>query len=207
MNAAGQVAVNSAPYVAGHCFFNALENALRYRQPTKVLQLGAGGDSDWRKRYKRTDGGSYDVNSAFSLKHVPLSNSGARLVDWSRRYDVLELSKVRRQVAVVQRAAAFLHGEPGGLFHIYAMMVAAHGGAPGGPTVAELRRAPTMRTHATCTSLNISKYYHQRSIMNAAIDLSTPAMSLWWYVNNSDMTAAVLALRPAPANRCPLPPR
>ena len=108
MNAAGQVAVNSAPYVAGHCFFNALENALRYRQPTKVLQLGAGGDSDWRKRYKRTDGGSYDVNSAFSLKHVPLSNSGARLVDWSRRYDVLELSKVRRQVAVVQRAAAFL---------------------------------------------------------------------------------------------------
>jgi len=153
MNAAGQVAVNSAPYVAGHCFFNALENALRYRQPTKVLQLGAGGDSDWRKRYKRTDGGSYDVNSAFSLKHVPLSNSGARLVDWSRRYDVLELSKVRRQVAVVQRAAAFLHGEPGGLFHIYAMMVAAHGGAPGGPTVAELRRAPTMRTHATCTSL------------------------------------------------------
>ena len=123
MNAAGQVAVNSAPYVAGHCFFNALENALRYRQPTKVLQLGAGGDSDWRKRYKRTDGGSYDVNSAFSLKHVPLSNSGARLVDWSRRYDVLELSKVRRQVAVVQRAAAFLHGEPGGLFHIYAMMV------------------------------------------------------------------------------------
>ena len=118
MNAAGQVAVNSAPYVAGHCFFNALENALRYRQPTKVLQLGAGGDSDWRKRYKRTDGGSYDVNSAFSLKHVPLSNSGARLVDWSRRYDVLELSKVRRQVAVVQRAAAFLHGEPGGLFHI-----------------------------------------------------------------------------------------
>ena len=91
MNAAGQVAVNSAPYVAGHCFFNALENALRYRQPTKVLQLGAGGDSDWRKRYKRTDGGSYDVNSAFSLKHVPLSNSGARLVDWSRRYDVLEL--------------------------------------------------------------------------------------------------------------------
>ena len=130
MNAAGQVAVNSAPYVAGHCFFNALENALRYRQPTKVLQLGAGGDSDWPKRYKRTDGGSYDVNSAFSLKHVPLSNSGARLVDWSRRYDVLELSKVRRQVAVVQRAAAFLHGEPGGLFHIYAMMVAAHGGAP-----------------------------------------------------------------------------
>ena len=118
MNAAGQVAVNSAPYVAGHCFFNALENALRYRQPTKVLQLGAGGDSDWRKRYKRTDGGSYDVNSAFSLKHVPLSNSGARLVDWSRRYDVLELSKVRRQVAVVQRAAAFLHGEPGGLFHM-----------------------------------------------------------------------------------------
>ena len=117
MNAAGQVAVNSAPYVAGHCFFNALENALRYRQPTKVLQLGAGGDSDWRKRYKRTDGGSYDVNSAFSLKHVPLSNSGARLVDWSRRYDVLELSKVRRQVAVVQRAAAFLHGEPGGYCH------------------------------------------------------------------------------------------
>ena len=114
MNAAGQVAVNSAPYVAGHCFFNALENALRYRQPTKVLQLGAGGDSDWRKRYKRTDGGSYDVNSAFSLKHVPLSNSGARLVDWSRRYDVLELSKVRRQVAVVQRAAAFLDGEPKG---------------------------------------------------------------------------------------------
>ena len=51
-----------------------------------------------------------------------------------------------------------------------------------------------MRTHDTCTSLNISKYYHQRSIMNAAIDLSTPAMSLWWYVNNSDMTAAVLAL-------------
>ena len=125
INAAGQVAVNSAPYVAGHCFFNALENALRYRQPTKVLQLGTGGDSDWRKRYRRTmrlrgkqDGGSYDVNSAFSLKHVPLSNSGARLVDWSRRYDVLELSKVRRQVAVVQRAAAFLHGEPGGLFHM-----------------------------------------------------------------------------------------
>ena len=89
MNAAGQVAVNSAPYVAGHCFFNALEYALRYRQPTKVLQLGAGGDSDWRKRYRRTmrlrdkqDGGSYDVNSAFSLKHEPLSNSGARLVDW-----------------------------------------------------------------------------------------------------------------------------
>ena len=52
MNAAGQVAVNSAPYVAGHCFFNALENALRYRQPTKVLQLGAGGDSDWPKRYR-----------------------------------------------------------------------------------------------------------------------------------------------------------
>ena len=104
MNAAGQVAVNSAPYVAGHCFFNALENALRYRQPTKVLQLGAGGDSDWRKRYRRTmrlrdkqDGGSYDVNSAFSLKHVPLSNSGARLVDWSRRYDVLELSGKRRR--------------------------------------------------------------------------------------------------------------
>ena len=46
MNAAGQVAVNSAPYVAGYCFFNALENALRYRQPTKVLQLGAGGDTD-----------------------------------------------------------------------------------------------------------------------------------------------------------------
>ena len=158
MNAAGQVAVNSAPYVAGHCFFNALENALRYRQPTKVLQLGAGGDSDWRKRYKRTDGGSYDVNSAFSLKHVPLSNSGARLVDWSRRYDVLELSKVRRQVAVVQRAAAFLDGEPKGLFHIYAMMVAAHGGAPGGPTVAELRRAPTMRTHATCTSSSSSSF-------------------------------------------------
>ena len=163
MNAAGQVAVNSAPYVAGHCFFNALENALRYRQPTKVLQHGAGGDSDWRKRYRRTmhlrdkqDGGSYDVNSALHLEHTPLSNSGARLVDWSRRYDVLELSKVRRQVAVVQRAAAFLHGEPGGLFHIYAMMVAAHGGAPGGPTVAELRRAPTMRTHATCTSSSSS---------------------------------------------------
>ena len=119
MNAAGQVAVNSAPYVAGHCFFNALENALRYRQPTKVLQLGTGGDSDWRKRYRRTmrlrytqDGGSYDVNSALHLEHKPLSNSGARLVDWSRRYDVLELSKVRRQVAVVQRAAAFLDGEP-----------------------------------------------------------------------------------------------
>ena len=47
------------------------------------------------------DGGSYDVNSAFHLEHKPLSNSGARLVDWSRRYDVLELSKVRRQVAVV----------------------------------------------------------------------------------------------------------
>ena len=31
---------------------------------------------------------------------------------------MLELSKVRRQVAVVQRAAAFLHGEPGGLFHM-----------------------------------------------------------------------------------------
>jgi hypothetical protein len=115
MNAAGQVAVNSAPYVAGHCFFNALENALRYRQSTKVLQLGTGGDSDWRKRYRRTmrlrgkhDGGSYDINSAFHLEHKPLSNSGARLVDWSRRYDVLELSKVRRQVAVVQRAAAFL---------------------------------------------------------------------------------------------------
>ena len=48
----------------------------------------------------KQDGGSYDVNSAFSLKHEhePLSNSGARLVDWSRRYDVLELSKVRRQV-------------------------------------------------------------------------------------------------------------
>ena len=95
-------------YVAGHCFFNALENALRYRQPTKVLQLGAGGDSDWRKRYRRTmclrdkqDGGSYDDNSALSLKHIPLPNSGARLVDWSRRYDVLELSKVRRQVAVL----------------------------------------------------------------------------------------------------------
>ena len=82
---------------------------------------------------------------------------------------MLELSKVRRQVAVVQRAAAFLHGEPGGLFHIYAMMVAAHGGAPGGPTVAELRRAPTMRTHATCTSLNISKYVaHARSIQPSA---------------------------------------
>ena len=119
MHAAGHVAVSSAPFVAGHCFFNALENALRYRQPTKVLQLGAGGDSDWRKRYRRTmrlrdkqDGGSYDVNSAFRLEHIPLSNSGARLVDWSRRYDVLELSKVRRQVAVVQRAAAFLDGEP-----------------------------------------------------------------------------------------------
>ena len=109
MRSAGYTPVKSAPFVPGHCFFDALRHAQLDGEP-----------KGWH------------------------------------RYKLLGLADARRQAALVQREAAYLHG---GSFHIYAIMMAGAAGSVGGPTQAELRRAPGMKQYARPTAANSSMYF------------------------------------------------